>query len=370
MQNQHPTDQALGHAREFTKWIHQNFDEGPVGQFLNRRGGPSYNPELGDVANPGRAANTMMQHPKAGEQIAGIAGKLNDPEIMKQSEDYIRNRMGEEAAKAAGPAGVNKWLGKPEVQRFIKAFPKANAEMQQVQSDLTKALESQRTIQNSAFTKFASESPQTAISRVINGQHKVAAMKEIIGKMEADPDALEALKSGIIENLMAASNNSPTSLKARMAANDMQPMLEQAFGSAGLARLNRTVDNAASLETNGEALSTTLRKRGMNLATKIIAQHIAGPFLPKGAGSLTAAGAVGRAAQDMVAGITAPQNASSLLARAFVDPKAERLLWSKIPENLKEATALTDQMRAFVSTLNGANQAFGHYKEDDQNVAQ
>lgn len=364
MQNQYPTDQSLGAAREFSSWLHTQFDEGPVGAFLNRRaGGPDFDAQLGDISNPGRAADTMMRTPKSGKQISGIADRLSDPELMRQSEDMIRQRFQQEAADF-GPEEANKLINRPEIKSFIKAFPKANAEMEDVSNGLQKAFDERNMIESSAFTKFASVDPQTAVSRVMANPNKVAAAKEITGRLEGDPEALEAFRYAIVTDLFKVAGNDPTRVAQRMASKDMRPMLENVFGDK-FPRFDAAVTRAAKLASGGETYVGGATRKGLPILAKLIGLRGASAIHSKGPGSLATASLIGNAAQDAVAGMLGKIDPSTLLSKAMIDPQFERILWTREPGNLADAESVTRQIRSIVSTLAGANATWGPTGDGD-----
>lgn len=367
----YPDDKAMKTASEFTRWLHRRFTKGPVGSFIRRETGKPLDQTdpLGDMTDPGRAMEAMIRREKSGKAIRNISQTLDIPALRQEAADWVENQFRQVAdgldARAAGEG--QKWLKRPEVRRFVKAFPDLSAKLQTTYANLSDLLDERKILERSAFMKFAQEEPQTAVARVMSSKNKVAAAKELRMRFADDPDAYAAWKSAIVEDLFRSPTWNPKNIQARLNTRDMKAFMHAALGHEDAVRLYRNVDDAAQLYRGQveAGLSTKLFNRGTSIFGRIIAAKLGNRL---GGGDIQTPGLLASAAGRTVDNLLAVVPPDVLLARAMTDPHWERVLFARVPRNLKEAERLNVLVSRAVSAMEAsriATEDVTNFKDDE-----
>lgn len=354
METQYPDDKVLAAASAFSRWKNQRFSRGPVGQFMRKESGrpTEQGDPLGDMMDPGRAMEALIRREKSGKAIRNISQTLDVPALKQEAAAWVENNFRQVAdgldARAAGQG--RKWLQRPEVKRFIKSFPELSAKMQQTYANLGELVDEKQLIENSAFKKFSGEDPQTAVSRVMLAKNKVAAAKELRGRFAEDPDALASWNSAVVEELFRSPNWNPKTMQARLNGKDMKAFMVEAIGHDNATRLYRNVNDAAMLykgETEA-GLPAKLFNRGSTIFSRVLAAKLGNRL---GGGDIQTPGLLAGAAGRTVDNLLKVVPPETLLARAMTDPKWEKVLFARIPRNIKEMERLGTMVNRLVSSL-------------------
>ena len=351
----YPNNPDIQAARDYSRWLHDRFTRGPIGDFINRRQGAD------NVTDPGQAIEQMIRREKAGADIADVAQRLDRPSLETQAASYIRNRFRDLASEmdAAGAQAGTKWLRKPEVQRFMRNFPKVDAEMDIAQRNLTEQLAEVRNIEQSALTKFAGvEGPQAAIKRVFTNPKKIGDVRQIVARLSEDENAINGFRSGIVSELFRAGGTSPSRSLALMGDKDIRNAMREVFTTSQFARLERIMQRAAQLETTGESTVRQGLQRGTNILGRVVGAQLGRQVAHvTGGGTVQTPGIFSSATAESLDRMFAQyMPANELMIRAVVDPRWERVLYSRVPETLDELGALTKQLRGLTSSLTAAGQ--------------
>lgn len=343
----YPGDAPLAQAREFSRWLHDRFTRGPTGKFADVRKMDTAR------ADPQPAMERMVRDSRSGAAVRDIADTLHNPALTRMAEDWVRASFREEAAgmdlRAAG-AG-QKWLAKPEIQSFMREFPPVAAELDAVTNHITRLAMAQKALDESAFKRFQGEDTATAIGALFGSSNKVAGAREITKKLSGDKEALDSFRNGIVAELWKSAEMDPVRLWDRIHAKDIQPMLAEVLDAPSLARLNRIVESAKHLKTEGSVGSTRRAVAGASDFLARIFGVSVGTQVGQATGghSLTTAGIVSRAMRNVTSRLFAQIPVEELLAKAVTDPHYERLLFMRDGRNLAEAQRSVKQMKLMLS---------------------
>lgn len=348
-----PDWKELAAAREYTRWVHDKFTRGPIGKVIERQAGA----RSGDWRqDPQTVMKQIYADSRMMKDVGAVADRLDAPSIVQRTSDVLRNefRLRAEEMDAAAAGSGQKWLNQPSTQRMLKDLPQLDAEFTTVGRDLGELLEQQHRVTTSAFTRFAGEDPQTAVQRLFSGSGKVKRAQEITGRLSDSPEALSAFRAGIVNQVMVMGNGNPRAMLDVLAARDIRDMVQSVLNTDQFARLERVLQAGATLQA-GEGRSTAsgrAAQAGARMAAGVIGaafgRHVASWT---GGGTVQTPGIFASGARRSVDNMLQNMAPEDMVAQAVLDPRWERFLLSKMPENAEEASLTTRQLRGLVSSM-------------------
>lgn len=343
---QYPNNRDLAAAREYSLWLHDHFSRGPLGAFFGKSKGADF------MADPQARAAILMRREKGGKQIAEAAERLALPQLEQQAGQLVRSQF-QQHAQEMGPEAGSRWLNNPATQRFMKAFAKPFAELQQQTTKLDTAIKANVDLGKSSFLKFADEDIQTATQKVLTGSNKVQRASEIKRALAADPDgrALPAFKNSVLVEFQRMGGNNPSTLQAMLASKDQREVMAAVLNPEEMRRFTRIVDAAASFQSGNTkgvgAQSASFLARFMGAKTVGAASRSGGG----GPASIQETGAGAKIGEMIFKTILGRASPQELMAMAVTNPKAERLLFSRIPSNIREIQRDAQIIRDLVSSF-------------------
>lgn len=333
-----PGDSALQNAREFTRWLHTNLSRGPLGKF-NRAEGTKYSNSLqGDL----EAARAMIQQSESGSQLATVAQTLNMPQLEQEATAFARQTIAETFA-TKGPEAAQRAMSSPTMQRFMQNFPKQAAEAQAENAMLQASLADQRQLEQGAFRAYAGMDPQEAIRNIMSGAQKVNKVSQIKAGLMDNLDATRGFKDGILAELYLKANGSPKKLSELLSVKDMRDMVSTVLGPDDMKRLDRLVKAGIHLEAKG-----TLAGRSNSLVSRAFRYAGAGLARLGGARTIQETGTAAAIGQTIGAVIMRDMPAETLFTRAIMDPKWERIVYSRVPSTMRELLAHQELVKGLI----------------------
>lgn len=342
---QYPNDLPMAQAREFSTWVHNQFTRGNMSDLARAREMESALPDAQG------AVERFIRSPTSGPQLSGVSQQLGAPSIGGRGEDFIRAKFQEIAQSDLGAEGAAKFLEKPEVKRFIKAFPELDEQMASTSARLGRLLDEQKIVEGSSFFRLAGDQPQAAVTRLLASGTKVKDAATIVRRIGRDPEALSALRDATVTEFARNYASNPKRMRDALAAKDTSAMFQRILAPDQFARLRKIANTAAAVAEGGEG-GTRKLARALTIQTASLLGASGGRAL--GTGTLQAPQKISQAAQSLVEHILNVVPAEALLANAVQDPKWEAFLYSRLPENVEDAQRVLKQVRGLVSGLSAA----------------
>lgn len=339
-----PDDKALAVAREYTTWLHDHLSRGPLGKFIGREANAYQLSQSGDL----EAALGLIRQSEAGTAIAETAARLNMPELEQQAAQFMKSHLAEEWSRTNSPEQVSKLMAAPGTQRFMQAFPKQAASFNADASLLSASVADAHALENSAFKAYAGTDPQTAIRGLFGGGQKVQKVQEIKAGLMGNADAMRGFKNGTLVEFYNAARGSPRHMADMLAAKDTRGMLAEVLGPEDMTRLERMVRAGEALEKQGKLA-------GSRTMLGMLSRYIfAGAARNLGAKTIQQTGTAATIGQNLIETMTSVAPARDLFTKAIVDPKWERLLYSRVPATLREMQATQELVKGAIGTLRAA----------------
>jgi hypothetical protein len=354
-----PDDVTVQQARNMSIKYHDIFSRGPIADMFARR-------KRGDMSvQPGQTMDNLMGKFGGLDSLLEISGKLTkqtapwsgigppplattagERGVLNQSvidaENSIRT-MFRESTDAGGAEGGIKFFRKNE--STIKPLARVYAELQSVTDRLVDNLEAQKVIQKSALAKFTQQEPQYAIRQIYTSPDPAAKVKELIGTLGKNDDALAGFRNGLVDHVLTQAKGDGLKMKEILSTPRYQDMLREALTTEQYARLNRVVDIAFRI---GRGDEKDLRKAFMPSAT-IISRIIGAAIGRKMTNTLQGPAIISRAFQKSAERwlrITPPND---LMVKAIEDPRWESLLLMREPRSTREMRAIAHRVRRVVA---------------------
>lgn len=359
MVKEYPLKKELRAARDYTKWVHETFTRGPLGRFTGREVGTSQQA----AASPGVRAQTLVKDPRAGGKIAEAAQSLANPQMVQEAEAYVQSAIQDLAAQApfkmplnADPNAVSaaqaqaasRYMARPEVQRFVKNFPAAEAKLREANDGLREALATQKTIERSAFSKLADSDPETFVGKLFNDPKKAQSTEEVVARLAEDPKALKGFRNEILGQLFDR-GKSVKAIGDLLKSRDIGTMVYKALGWEQSKRLNELV--AAGIEQENK----WTQRGGLGVSSifgRLFGSEMMAKMGKPGQGGNIVRQSIGaklgdRAAQWMMGGMPPRE----IFARAVLDPQWERVLFSRSPRTLEDINHSADMLRRTIGAI-------------------
>jgi hypothetical protein len=353
-----PGDSNLQVAREYTRWLHDRLSRGPLGKFTGAEANAYQKSISGDL----EAARALIAQSESGMAIAQVAQRLDMPALEVEAAAFMKQHMAENYADK-GAEATARIMQSPSVRRFMENFPRQAAEFNANASLLSAALADQKALSASAFKAFSGTDPQSAIRGIFSGGQKVERVREIIhgvpiskrndldealtasSGLMGNLDAIRGFKDGVLAEFYGIAGGSPKRMADLLAVKDTRGMMAEVLGPEDMKRLERMVKAGSKLEATGKLagsrtmLGTLFRYIGAGVASAM------------GAKTIQQTGTGATIAQNAIEALTSAAPARDLFTKAISDPKWERLLYSRVPETLRELQATQELVKGIIGTV-------------------
>lgn len=354
-------------AAQFTRKMHETFDQGIIGRVLssNTKSGEAVLSEktLATLLSGGRETQAagvkeitniaLLQERSGGQAVAQSS-------VLRDAQEYIAAKFQKEVVD---PESAANFLVENEeaLRRFPQLRTKIASAMQDisVQSGKLDAIKiGKATIEKSAFAKIAGLNGKKAINTVLSQRDPAKTAKELHKLVSKDPEALRGMQRDIadvvLERSLTVSRGLPTLdkqiSKAQMSKvmQQMDPVIRAFYGPEQRKNLRLLQQEAAKLQTLREQVARGVdiprsmvmdliaRATGAKLASSLVSGGGAGP-------SLIAAQAGSKAGRTIIFAI--PESATKVvLEEAMLDSKLMTTL-------MKRGLAVGKENDRLVSTL-------------------
>lgn len=360
-------DVSVQQARNFSKALNDRFTRGPVAEVL------ASGKNRGPLVDPARTTEALLRKYGGGKAVSNVAmGVPGDaataaPQLMARFEDGVRAEFAQDLALAANPE---------KAEQAARAFiTKNRATLNELASggeDLDKALVDlqagiarRKEISKSGLAKMSKMSPDKAITTIFQAPNPKKAAEALVKRMvdAGDEDALDGLRTGVLERLIGSALNTKGTLSPDKLKNLLDPRM-----------------NADSVEVYRSVLSPTqfrdltqlsrdavLAQGGKTTQSKFQAYsligRIVGGMVGRQAHRVTGFGGTLQSQQiaAKLGGDWAEETfkripVDELLATAITDPRMARLIAGRVPNTPAELKALARNVRAITSGFRGAQQ--------------
>lgn len=252
----YPNDIELQKATGFSKWLHNRFTRGPVGQFARPRSSEDMLPDIEG------AAKRAMRQKKFGPQTADIAEQLEMPALKVAAENFLRGQLEAEISKS-GPDVAAKFMKLPSTKAFLRAYPDMAAQWAATGKRLNDMMLYRKEVLNSAFIKSASEQPATAIHNIFTARNRVANARQLMQRIGKNPEALEAAQNAMVMEVERMAKGNPQKILEILNGTDVRSAVSQIMGAEKTARLERIARDAVSyMDMKQDGIPRFIMRRG------------------------------------------------------------------------------------------------------------
>ena len=361
-----PGDVSIQQARRISTIYNDLFSRGGIADVMARR-------SRGDMSvPPGETVETLMKKFGGVQELLDVRNKLayvrapggrsfalgkqeraDVQAMVKEAEDSVRSMFREFAD--ADPVKGAKWFAKHE--KDIRPMAKVHAELNDATNQINAVIEQEKIFKTSALARFAQADADKAINTIWLHKDPVGQSKELMKTFKGDADALEGLQQGLLNKFFSLTKGNPMKALEVLKTPRYQDMLSTVLDPDQMARLTKITDITSRIARGDEKLL-----RHAMLPTASIAARIMGAQAGRqishimGGGTLQAASIMSetfKRGAEKALRTMAPQQ---MLINAIVDPKWERLLYSRSPVTTKDARKLIRTMRRVVGASEGMRQ--------------
>lgn len=364
-------------AAQFTRKMHETFDQGIIGRVLssNTKSGEAVLSEksLATLLSGGRETQAagareltniaLLQEKSGGQAVAQSS-------VLRDAQEYIAAKFQKEVVD---PESAANFLVENEeaLRRFPQLRAKIASAMQDisVQSGKLDAIKiGKATIEKSAFAKIAGLNGKKAINTILSQRDPAKTAKELHKLVSKDPEALRGMQRDIadvvLERSLTVSRGLPTLdkqiSKAQMSKvmQQMDPVIRAFYGPEQRKNLRLLQQEAAKLQTLREQVARGVdiprsmimdliaRATGAKLASSLVSGGGAGP-------SLIAAQAGSKAGRTIIFAI--PESATKVvLEEAMLDSKLMTTLMKRGLAVGKENDRLVSALAVIIRQNSGA----------------
>lgn len=329
-----PGDRTIEAARAFSRFLNDSFTRGPMGAILGHVGRNEA------VTPPGLAIQRLLKDYEGTRQLSAIrtVGQTGSvPQFsaaVAEAEQGIRSTF-REAMESATPEVAARYMQK--IEPSVRPLARLNVELTTATDELVRLHQLSDTIAKSSLSRFMEVDSAVAIRRLLADPKGPTTAREIMREIGHDPKAVSGIKAGVVDELMRTTEGSPNAIKKLMAEPKMDRTLNEIFTSAERARFDRLIEIGARVENGDEKLLRKFFRGGVPIIARIIGAQ-GGRTLARfgGGGTVQTPGIVAGVTKnwftDALKGISLPE----LMARAVLDPKWEKVLLMRTPENPKD----------------------------------
>ena len=309
-----------------------------------------------------RTVRDTLYRTDFGSDLQDVSQRLPRPTVVQDADMWIRNEF-RELVEHESPERAAKYMQSERVRNFLKAFPEQAGKFYDAAQAILKLEADRKAFESSAFARFATEDPETAIGKLFTMGNKVASARELVQKFQQDPtgEALEMLRAGVMRSFLDRTKFNPDTMNVVLSQRDVREMMQEIFSPPQMGRLDKIIRSARQL-SDPAMMSRT--KRTINAASTIFGRVIGaqlGRSVARRLGGGTVqtpaifARALGTSVDNWVKGMPIQE----LIARAVIDPKFEKILWSKTPETIQEAEKFLLNLKSVVAATGVAGNELG-----------
>lgn len=345
----YPNDIALKEATSFSRWIHDKFTRGPVAQFARTRS------QEGQLPPATKSAKGGMRDETFGQSQADIAQKLEIPQLEAAAQQFLRGRIAAEVERL-GPKAGPKFLNSPQAKSFLKAYPRLMADLESNTNRLTRAIDYNKEVLNSAFIKAAAEGPETAIKKAISTNTRVRDSKALYDRLKHDPDALAAAKNQTILELERMAGGDPSQILNLLDSPDTYKAVQNLIGD----------DMGTLVSIARQATQLMQVEKGLPRYSARRAGRFIGAWVARKAGSRTIQGPgvaadIGQKMVDMFY----DRYEKDIFSKAIRYPAWRAILNSRIPETTTEVKRLNALIKRAIRVEEAAERSVAPLMDDE-----
>lgn len=361
-----PGDVSIQQARRVSTLYNDLFTRGGIADVMARR-------SRGDMSvPPGETVETLMKKFDGIQELLDVRNKLayvrapggrsfalgkeeraNVQAMVKEAEDSVRSMFREIAD--ADPAKGAKWFAARE--KDIRPMARVHAELSAATSEINAIQQQEKIFKTSALARFAQADTDKAINAVWLHKDPAGQARELMKTFKGNPDALEGLQQGLLNKFFTVTKGDPLKSKEVLFTPRHKDLLSTILDPSQMSRLEKITDITARLAAGDEKLLRHALLPGATLAGRIIGAQ-AGRQLSHilGGSNIQTPGIVSQAFRRGVERALRTMEPQQMLINAVLDPKMEKLLYSRTPHTTKEARELVRTMRRTVGAIEGVRQ--------------
>lgn len=362
----------LASARDYSRELHETFDQGAVGKLLRRtlQSDEQIPPELTldrTVARGGAAADTAFS------DIQKAVGNINDVDLQMRGavEDYLRRRFSDQAFTSDGQfseRGARSFVRNNE--QLLARFPelrkqfnvattsRVDAEALARRSDnRARAANNRRSSEGARFV----ESPEgREVETILSARDPARAAREVVrqARRGGGEQAVSGLKGDfaryLIERATGRENISAVNMREMLRDPRSLSALRQVFDQNEMGRLRTIADRLAKLEASqagGVDVGGVSNVEPPKLISFVLRTFAARQGAKAGQGtsgaSLLTANFASRRMQEIIDGLT-NDRAARLIAEAVENPKLFRALLTD-PASVKQSQRALRSLAPYVA---------------------
>jgi hypothetical protein len=380
------TLKAFEEAREWTKYKHDLFTRGPIGELFatDRFGAPR--------VDSSEAIQKLMTRFGGQEAVERIS---RDERLGDLREDYYRGIVAQfyEAAEAGALARSGddptrqslaaadtaaRWVANPRNQKVIRQMAEVGSEIDEAARQLRSTSLQIRDLERSALAQWANTTPGKAAEWTFTRPDPAAAVRQLKAQLGRDPNGVaeQAFQAALVDEFLrrsgltviqvqglpgmgAATQGRLSPMRAARTLQDpgVAAALREGLGEDAFNKLGKLVGDAARIEMGDTRAGGRIFREGSVLASRLF-----GAQTGRVVAQLTGGGTVQTPAMVSSAFKTTMQRAlgkldgGELLARALTDTQWEAVLSRQVPRNTDEAQELARQMGRLISSAEGLRQ--------------
>lgn len=380
-----PNTDAVREARAFTTRLHDLLDNGPLSAATRRsRGGRFTQPPETFItgAGAGQSGTGLTRRVGGLEDLQSVArlDAAPTPELEAEAERAVMNLFRETAAEGGIDPGeiakrASKFLAKNAGQAPIRPLTRVYNMFQNVRAGLDAALTLQRELQQGVLARIARNHPTPeggqAIGRdILNSPNRVVEARTVFDGLRVTPEeirraAAEAgqtvpsaeraaqdaaaatsdmqdnFRASVIDELFRKGGTDADALSAQWKDPRNQELFKYLLKPDQFKRLDRIVDAATRLQAGDKKFLA----RNVSIILPI-ASRVAGAQIGRSASRMLGGSTIQTPGIFARVGSKIAENALqgappwALARMAVLNPEFERLMYKRLPLNLREARSL------------------------------
>lgn len=359
---------AVEQARAFSRELNDRFTRGPIGQALQmaRTGETRLNPEavFEFLLNTRGGLKSYVdigapfQTPVGSTGAPAVIRDTGDAAIRAHFHDLVKSALdegrafGESGSRSAGTAGAAQagHRARTIMERLTRQadqFADTQVALNQTTDRLLGAFRQRQAVEKSAMARIAQKDVEKLGSEIFSGQLDPRTLRQMMAKMQSDPDAVAGVRRVAVEELFRRTLQGGSIKQAADALTSQgrfRTTMETVLGPAEFSRLTRMVQNMQAIQEGRPDVISKIGRGGQWLIDMM--GHIVGlqggrivaKTLNTGAaGSLAMPARLSREIRKNVARWWAERDPVFVLTQAVIDPVFEQQILSRIPSNLPQA---------------------------------
>ena len=362
-----PGDVALQQALDYTKAKHDIFSRGPLGVLMQRtkQGGPVVNDaatvdallkERGGPEAVAQASGAFLP----GGKLASTAMKPVNTPLSQEFQNTVRTMYRETV-----PVGTPPEQAAAMTQKFfdthmasMQTFSNLGDEMNTTTNQIAASLARKKAIETSALMKYSQRDASVSIKALFSSSNPTADAKALMKTFANDPAAHAGLKGGLIDELLGPGDLAATKLNTDRLATVLAPRskmrgaFEAVFSPEEMARMDRIIKLGKELENIDNFKITRGIRGSLTVALRVFGAHT-GKLFGHTIQSASIGANIGKAMAEKAFRIIPPRD---FIRYAITDPKFERLLYTRVPQNTREVKAFNLNLRRVLAASEAGRQ--------------